>query len=333
MKKQKMLAMVCAAVLVFSVSGCGNTGSSGEEENGQVSKETEDVQDQTETKKDGELTIAWSCADLSNQFQVTLTDSIKEAVAGMGAKYLEGDGANDASKQVSQVENFITQGADLIMISPADSDACAPAVTAANEAGIPIMIVNCKIANQENATCYVGSDDTQAGELEMEYIADQLGGKGNIVVLQGLDGRDATVKRTDGINAVLENYPDIKILAMQPADWSVELGMSTVENWLQTMEFDAVVSQNDEMALGAVQALKANGKEDILVIGVDGIEDGLKAVKTGDMIATVLQDAPSIAKKAGEVAEKILAGETVEPEYIVPFQVIDKNNIDQYYTE
>ncbi|BFL44758.1 hypothetical protein K420107F6_00470 [Lactonifactor longoviformis] len=330
MKKQKLFAMVCVAVLAFSTVGCGDSDSPDKEKNEQAA---ESSSGQTEEKADGEITIAWSCADLSNQFQVTLTDSIKEAVSDLGAKYLEGDGANDASKQVSQVENFITQGADLIMISPADSDACAPAVTAANEAGIPIMIVNCKIANQENATCYVGSDDTQAGEMEMEYIAEQIGGKGNIVVLQGLDGRDATVKRTEGINSVLENYPDIKILAMQPADWSVELGMSTVENWLQTMEFDAVVSQNDEMALGAVQALKANGKENILVIGVDGIEDGLKAVKTGDMIATVLQDAPSIAKKAGEVAEKILAGETVEPEYIVPFQVIDKNNIDEYYTE
>ncbi len=194
------------------------------------------------------------------------------------------------------------------------------------------MIINASIDNVEDAACYVGCNDISAGEIEMEYIAEKLGGKGNIVVLQGPDGNSAAVQRTIGINNVLKKYPNIKKLAEQPANWDIALAMSTVENWLQIMDINAVVSENDEMALGAIKAIEgqhAEGKG-ILVIGVDAIEDGLKAVKSGAMIATVLQDAEAIAKKTIEVAKEVVAGKKVNAEYEIPYKIIDKNNIDQY---
>lgn len=278
------------------------------------------------------LVFAWASPNMSNQFQVTLRDCVKRYAEAAGATFLEADARGDAPTQVSQVENFIARKADVILLSPTNTHACAPAVVAANEAGIPIMIINASIDNVDQAVCYVGCNDISAGEMEMEYIAQKLGGKGNVVVLQGPDGNSAAVQRTIGINNVLQKYPDIKRLAQQPANWDIALAMSTVENWLQIMDINAIVSENDEMALGAVKAIEgqeAQGKG-ILIIGVDAIEDGLKAVKSGGMIATVLQDADAIAKKAIEVAQDVAAGKKVESEYEIPYKIIDKTNIDEY---
>jgi inositol transport system substrate-binding protein len=278
------------------------------------------------------LVFSWSSPNMSNQFQVTLRDDVKKYTEAAGATFLEADARGDAPTQVSQVENFIARGVDVILLSPTDTHACAPAVTAANEAGIPIMIINASIDNVNEAVCYVGCNDISAGEMEMEYIAEKLGRKGNIVVLQGPDGNSAAVQRTIGIANVLKKNPDIKLLAQQPANWDIALAMSTVENWLQIMAINAIVSENDEMALGAVKAIQGQDAEDknILVIGVDAIVDGLKAVKDGSMIATVLQDADAIAKKTIEIAQQVVAGKKVEKEYEIPYKIIDKTNIDEY---
>ncbi|MCD7895339.1 MAG: substrate-binding domain-containing protein [Planctomycetaceae bacterium] len=269
---------------------------------------------------------------MSNQFQVTLRDCVKKYCEEAGIRMLEADARGDAPNQVSQVENFIARQVDVILLSPTDTNACAPAVVAANEAGIPIMIINASIVNVDEAVCYVGCNDISAGEMEMEYIAKKMGGKGNIVILQGPDGNSAAVQRTIGIHNVLKKYPDIKVLAQQPANWDIALAMSTVENWLQIMDINAVVSENDEMALGAVKAIEGQNAQDrgILVIGVDAIEDGLKAVKSGTMAATVLQDADAIAKKCIEVAMEVVAGKSVEKEYEIPYTIIDQTNIDEY---
>jgi inositol transport system substrate-binding protein len=283
------------------------------------------------TPEKGTLTIAWSSPNMSNQFQVTLRDCVKKYVEAAGGRFLEADARGDAPRQVSQVENFIAQKVDVILLSPTDTHACVPAVTAANEAGIPIMIVNASIDNVDEAICYVGCNDISAGEMEMEYIAERLGGKGNIVVLQGPDGNSAAVNRTIGIANVLKKYPGIKLLAQQPANWDIELAMTTIENMLQTMDIDAIVSENDEMALGAVKAIQGQSVEkNILIIGVDAIADGLKAVNDGTMIATVLQDAEAIAAKTIEIAYKVAAGESVDKEYEIPYKIIDKENIAEY---
>ncbi|MCC8108954.1 MAG: substrate-binding domain-containing protein, partial [Planctomycetes bacterium] len=165
------------------------------------------------------LTFAWSSPNMSNQFQVTLRDCVKKYCEEAGIRMLEADARGDAPNQVSQVENFIARQVDVILLSPTDTNACAPAVVAANEAGIPIMIINASIVNVDEAVCYVGCNDISAGEMEMEYIAKKMGGKGNIVILQGPDGNSAAVQRTIGIHNVLKKYPDIKVLAQQPANW------------------------------------------------------------------------------------------------------------------
>jgi inositol transport system substrate-binding protein len=281
--------------------------------------------------KSKKLVFAWSSPNMSNQFQVTLRDAVKKHCEKNGIKFLEADAQGDAVKQVSQVENFIAQKVNVILLSPTDRHACAPAVTTANKARIPVMIINCEIDNVKKAACYVGCNDTSAGVMEMKYIADKLKGKGNIVILQGPDGNSAAVLRTAGIADALKKYPDLKVLAQQPANWDIAKAMSIVENWLQTMDIDAIVSENDEMALGAVKAIEGQKvKKKILVIGVDAIPDGLKAVKEGKMVATVLQDAEAIAAKTVEVARQVAVGKKVNACYEIPFKIIDSANIDNY---
>jgi len=325
-----IMVIILAVAMLFT--GCSSSKTTATNDNKQTtqtaSAESSGAATQTKAKQ---LLFAWSSPNMSNQFQVTLRDCVKAHCDSNGIKLLEADAQGDAAKQVSQVENFIAQGVDVILFSPTDRHACAPALTAAKKAGIPTMIVNCEIDNLDEAVCYVGCNDTSAGEMEMEYIAKKLNGQGNIVVLQGPDGNSAAVLRTTGIANVLKNYPNIKMLAQQPGNWDIEQAMSIVENWLQTMDIDAIVAENDEMALGAVKAIQGqNIKKKILVIGVDAIEDGLKAVKEGTMIATVLQDAEAIAAKTIEVAQQVVDGKSVEANYEIPFKIIDSTNIDEY---
>ena len=162
-------------------------------------------------------------------------------------------------------------------------------VEEAIEAGIPVLVTKTKIA--DNSVCpFVGQDDVVAGQMEMEWMAEQLGGKGNIVIIEGPTGIDAAISRTDGISKTLDEYPDIKVLHSQPADWNRDEAMSLMETWLQEgEEIDAVVAQNDEMALGAYDAIVDAGKEaEIKVIGIDAIDAAIKSVSAGELDATVL---------------------------------------------
>jgi inositol transport system substrate-binding protein len=322
------MAMVCAMMF----TGCSSNAKAPTSASAQTTQSAgSEAASTASTSAAKQLVFAWSSPNMSNQFQVTLRDDVKKHCDDNGIKLLEADAQGDAAKQVSQVENFIAQGVNVILLSPTDGHACAPAVTAANKAGIPIMIINSTIDNLKDAVCYVGCNDTSAGEMEMQYIADKLNGKGNIVVLQGPDGNSAAVLRTAGIANILKKYPDIKVLAQQPANWDISKAMSIVENLLQTMDIDAVVSENDEMALGTVKAIEGQAvKKKILSIGVDAIPDGLKAVKEGKMIATVLQDAEAIAAKTIDVAQQVAAGTKVETNYEIPFKIIDSANIDTY---
>lgn len=279
------------------------------------------------------MTIAWSPANLSNELQVTLTDNIKASVEALGAKFLSSDPQGDPVTQVTQVENFISRGVDMILMSPNDASACGVVLQEAVEAGIPMIIVNCKMDDMNGALCYVGCDDLTAGELLMEYAAGLLGGKGTIGILRGPDGLDAAIKRTTGIDNKLKENPDISVYSSQAANWKTAEAMSIVENWLQSTSLDAVVCENDEMAIGAVEAIKGHGKslDDVLVFGIDGIPSAYQSIANGEMKATLLQDAKAIAAKTVEVMQLYFETGSVESEYIIPWVVVDSKNINEYY--
>ncbi|MCP1103013.1 inositol transport system substrate-binding protein [Aequitasia blattaphilus] len=291
-------------------------------------------------KQDGkidwsDMSIGWSPANLSNELQVALTDELTKELDALGAKLMTSDPQGDAVTQVEQVENYISRGVDMILMSPCDAAACGVVVDEAKEAGIPMIIVNCKMDNMDNALCYVGCDDTSAGEMLMEYAAEKIGEKGSIAILRGPDGLDAQIKRTAGIDNVLKDKKDIKVESTLAADWKTDKAMTTVENWLQTMNLNAVICENDEMAIGAVEAIKGQGLscEEVKVFGIDGIDSAYESISKNEMTATLLQDAKAIANRTVEVVQIYEETGTVDKEYIIDWVIVDGTNINDYYTK
>lgn len=330
---KKLAALLLCLCMVFALAACGEAGT--------TTTPTAEPDSSAAPSGSGagtvdysSMTIAWSPANLSNELQVTLTDNIQAAVEGLGAEFLSSDPQGDPVTQVTQVENFISRGVDMILMSPNDASACGVVLQEAVEASIPMIIVNCKMDDMDGALCYVGCDDLTAGELLMEYAAEMLGGEGTIGILRGPDGLDAAIKRTTGIENVLADNPGIEVYSSQTANWQTAEAMSIVENWLQSTTLNAVVCENDEMAVGAVEAIKGQGQslDDVLVFGIDGIPSAYQSIANGEMKATLLQDAEAIAAKTIEVMQLYFETGEVEAEYIIPWAIVDSENIDEYYT-
>ncbi|MHB1342417.1 MAG: substrate-binding domain-containing protein [Coriobacteriia bacterium] len=238
---------------------------------------------------------------------------------------------NDVATQATQVESLINQGVDAIIIVPVQADSLQPQLEAAKEAGIPVLAVNTTLSNEELITAAVLPDDVAAGAQEMQMMADKLGGKGNIVVLQGPLGSSPELDRTEGIQSVLAKNPEIKVLAMDTANWAREEAVNKVKNWISSFgdDIDGIVAENDDMGLGAVAALKEAGKS-VPVVGIDGIEDGLRAVESGDFIGSSLQHGRVELAAGLAVALKVIKGEPYEKNYVYTMPPITPDNVDQY---
>jgi inositol transport system substrate-binding protein len=313
MKRWKVLAAALLIVLGI-LSGCSGK-----------------AEEQASGNANGKIKIGVLYQNLQNEYIVNLQDSIRKYAKSANVQLVESDGEGKAENQISQVENLINQKVDAIILNPADKDGSAPVVEQAVAAKIPIITVLAVVSNEEKTTAHVGSDDVEAGKIEMKHIADLLGGKGKIGIIHGPNGNSAEVNRTEGNKKVLKDFPNLKVAAEQTANWSREEALSLTENWLQSQKLDAIVAQNDEMALGAIKALSAAGKlKDIKVIGIDAIPDALNSVKSGELSATVFQDVDSQGKMAIEVAKKAANGEKVEKDNMVPFQLVTKENLDKF---
>jgi inositol transport system substrate-binding protein len=245
------------------------------------------------------------------------------------------DARSDVVKQLSQVESFISQKVDAIIVNPVDTAATQRITKAAVAAGIPLVYVNRRPDDLKlpAGVVTVASDDLEAGRMQMQYLADKMGGKGDIVILLGDLANNSTTNRTKGVKEVLAKYPNIKIEQEQPGIWSRDKGMTLVNDWLtQGREFNAVVANNDEMAIGASMALKGAGKEkgSVLIAGVDGTPDGLNAIKKGDMAVSVFQDAKGQADGSIDTAVKMVKKQPVEQAVWVPYRLITPENVDQF---
>lgn len=325
--KSKSLFLVLVLGLIISISFIGCSGQKNEEVP-TVTNETNETNEETSKK----LKIGVTHYGLQNEFTMLISSAQEEAAEKLGVEINIFDGNYDVNTQIGHFENMISEGYDAIIFSPVDIDAMAVAVEKAEEAGIPVFGVNTKV-NSDKLTSYVGSNDVTAGEIEMTWMAEKLAGKGNIVILEGPIGSSAQVQRKEGIHNILSENPDIKILSEKTANWSRAEGLSLMENWLQAFpnQIDAVVSQNDEMALGAVNALEGAGlKDEIPVIGVDAISDALDAIVDGRLNASVFQDAEGQGRKSVEVAVSYLRGEKIESEYWIPFELVIPDNVKDY---
>ena len=235
----------------------------------------------------------------------------------------------DVSTQANQVDQMINQGVAAIIVVPVQADSLGPQVASAKAKGIPLVPVNAAL-NSKDIAANVQPDDVKAGEQEMQMMADKLGGKGNIVVLQGPLGQSGELDRTKGIQNVLAKYPDIKVLAMDTANWKRDEAVNKTKNWISGFgpQITGVVAENDDMGLGALQALKEAGRTDVPIVGIDGIEDGLNAVKSGEFIGTSLQNGTVELSAGLAVANALVKKEDVNkaPVYVMP--AITKDNVD-----
>lgn len=259
------------------------------------------------------------------------------------------DGRYDALVQQEQFETMITQEFDAIIFVPIDIEAGATAVQAAHEANIPVFGSNTRV-NSDLLTAYVGSDDVQSGYMEAKYVLDKIGCKGNVVIIEGPIGQSAQISRLEGNQKALAECPDVKVLEKQTANWSRAEAQTLMENWLTSHpdEIDGVIGQNDEMALGAIEAIKAANLKvtDFAIAGIDGVTDALLAVKAGDM-ASILQDARAQAQGALDLAINAAKSGSYEPqsdiwshysdmpwnggkdsEYSVPWTPVTAENVD-----
>ena len=287
-----------------------------------------------------------SAADLKigvtmSAFDDTFLTYLREDMDKQAKSYPKGDGVQlqfedaraDVVKQLSQVENFISQKVDAIIVNPVDTASTANIIKAATAAKIPLVFVNRRPDSPTLApgVAAVVSDDVEAGKLQMQYIADKLGGKGNIVILLGDLANNSTTNRTKGVKEVLTKYPGIKIEQEQTGIWLRDKGMTLVNDWLtQGRDFDAVLANNDEMAIGASMALKSAGKKGVLIAGVDGTPDGLNAITKGDMTVSAFQDAKGQADKSVETARKMAKNEPIEQNVVIPFKLITPDNVKDF---
>jgi ribose transport system substrate-binding protein len=263
-------------------------------------------------KKEGKVKIGLSVSTLNNPFFVSLKEGAEKEAKAQGAELLVADAQNDSAKQVNDIEDLIQKGADVLIINPTDSDAVTAAVQSANDANIPVITVD-RSANGGDVVSHIASDNVAGGKMAGDFILEKLGKKGKVVELEGIPGSSAARERGEGFHKAVDAVKDIKVVAKQAADFDRAKGLSVMENILQgNKDIQAVFAHNDEMALGALQALEAAGLKDVIVVGFDATDDAVKAVKDGKMAATVAQKPVDIGQKGVETAIKVVNKESVE---------------------
>jgi len=257
---------------------------------------------------------------LNNPFFVDLKEGAEEKAKELGMEIIVLDSQNDPAKELSNVEDLIVRGVDVILINPTDSDAVYRAVRNANGANVPVVTLD-RGANRGEVVTHIASDNVAGGKMAGEFMAKKLGKNAKIVELEGIPGTTAARDRGQGFNEAVNGKLDI--VAKQAADFDRTKGLTVMENILQSHpEVKGVFAHNDEMALGALKAL--GNKKDVLVVGFDATADAVKAVEKGEMAATVAQQPRLIGAQGVETAKKIVAGEKT-PKYIpVELKLITK---------
>ncbi|WP_405736824.1 substrate-binding domain-containing protein [Streptomyces sp. NBC_00028] len=274
--------------------------------------------------------IGLSLSTLNNPFFVQIRAGAQAEAKKLGVDLTVTDAQNDASQQANQLENFTSSGLGTIIVNAVDSDAVTPAAKAVNKAGIPLVAVDRAVNNADTAAL-VASDNVAGGKLAAKDLAEKLGGKGKIVVLQGQAGTSASRERGAGFTEGLKAYPGIEVVAKQPADWDRTKGLDVMTNLLQANpDIDGVFAENDEMALGTIKALGSKAGKSVQVIGFDGTEDGLNAVKAGTLYASVAQQPAELGRIAVQNAVKVAEGDKVEKSVMVPVKVVTKENVADF---
>lgn len=300
--KKAFKGLLILSIIMIIAAGCSTKAPGSDKESGNDSA----------GKQDEKVKIGLSISTLNNPFFVSLKDGAQKAADAEGAELVVVDAQNDSAKQVSDVEDLIQRGIDVLLINPTDSSAVSSAIESANKENIPVITVD-RSAEGSEVVSHIASDNVAGGQLAGEFILEQLGNKGKVVELEGIPGSSAARERGEGFHKAVDSVAGIEVVAKQAADFDRAKGLSVMENILQAnKDIQAIFAHNDEMALGAIEALEAAGIKDVIVVGFDATDDAVKAVKDKKMAATIAQKPEEIGQKSVKTALKVKAGEKVD---------------------
>jgi len=312
--KKIILAGLLILAMVFSIAAC----SSSDDKQAETVEESKTIR------------IAYLTQQLSNEFMQSLNAAVHRAGKEAGFEVTTFSADLDPVKQMGQIETAVNQGFDAIIIDPCASDALIPGIRYAQEAGVPIVTMHEDVSDG-SADASAVSDLRQAGVFKMQRVADDLGGKGRIAIINGQQGQLATAHIRGGYQDVLDKYPDIEVIFEDSGDWSTEPAIRIMETWVATGEhLDAVIGMNDAAALGIIYVLEAAGINDVLIYGLDAQTEVLRMIKEGRIAATILIDLNAEADAAVDLVRKLLNGQTVQKVNIIDVVVISPENIDYW---
>jgi ABC-type sugar transport system substrate-binding protein len=277
----------------------------------------------------GGARIGLSVSTLNNPFFVTLQDGAQGAADEAGAELIISDAQNDTAQQQDDIQNFVTQQVNAILVNPVDSDAVVPAIEAANQANIPVIALDRGASGGEIAST-IASDNVQGGNLAGEELI-RLVGSGSVAQLEGIPGAEPARDRGQGFQEAIDAQNSVEVVASQTANFDRAEGLNVTENILQANPgIVGIFAQNDEMALGAVQALGGSAGEEVKVVGFDAIEDALSAIQDGTMNATVAQQPAEIGSLGVENAISVINDESVEENIPVEVQLVTPENVSEF---
>ncbi|MBE6006686.1 MAG: sugar ABC transporter substrate-binding protein [Sarcina sp.] len=326
--KKKLMAILMAGVLSAGLlAGCGGSSSSGS-----AAAPAASTGEAAAPAADGAIKIALIQQHQTNAFQIGVSEAAEAKAKELGVELTILSADQDAAKQISQIEQCTSEGYQAILFEPVDPDGLGDAAQAAADKGVVVInvISPCTDWESHGISALSCGDNVTAGETEMQHVVDLLGGKGNIAILTGPSGDAGGLQRMEGYENILKNYPDVKQV-VEPADcqWDTAAAQGTVESWLSAYDLNAIVCENDGMAVGAGNAAGANSG--IIITGVDGTPDGFEAIKDGRITGTVSQDGGAMAANGIEAAVKLINGETLENNTIITTNIwIDSENVADY---
>lgn len=315
MKIKKAAALVAAITLsVTGLAACNRDGGTSDG-------------DSTDS---GGQTVHLLVSTLSNPFFVQLRDGAQAEADELGITLDVQDAQDDAVTQTNQLDNALSTGADAVIVNPVDSDAAVPGVTGLLDGDVPVIAVDRGVTDVD-VTSFVSSDNVQGGQLAAEELAKAIGESGEVIVLQGIPGSSASRERGEGFTEGIGAYPDISVVATQTANFDRAEGLNVATNLLQANpNVVGIFAENDEMALGAIEALGSKAGSDVFVVGFDGTEDGLAAVSDGTMVATIAQQPEELGKLAVQQAKKALDGEETDAEVPVEVVAVTQENVADF---
>lgn len=310
---KKLVSLLLSMLMICSLAGCGividgEDGSTGSKASGASGA------------------IGLSISTQNNPFFVTLAEGAKKAAKQAGVPLTVVDASDDATKQVSDIEDLVSKNVSVLIVNPVDSDAVTGAVEAAIAKGVRVISVD-RVVNGVDIDCQIASDNVAGAELATQYIVDTLGENVKTAELVGTSGASAAIDRSQGFHNIADKK--LKVVASQTADFDRTQGMTVMENMLQAdSSIQAVFAGNDEMALGAVEAI-SGAKKDVLVVGFDATDDAIEAIRQGRMGATIAQQPDLIGSTAVENAIRLTKGESIPKEIPVEVTLITKDTVDK----